>query len=149
MAHPTLIFTPGAWHSPECYSLIISKLEPLGYKCIALPLLAVEQKPAVTDLQPDTDALRKRVLEEIDAGNDVVMVVHSWSGIIANGALVGLGKAEREKEGKKGGVLRIAYICSFAPEENVSLVTAFGGITPEWYDVKVCLFRKLGSVIAA
>jgi hypothetical protein len=77
MARPTLIFTPGAWHTLEIFGPVISKLEPLGYKCVALPLLAVEQKPAVKDLQPDIEAVQKAVLGEINAGNDVVMVVHS------------------------------------------------------------------------
>jgi hypothetical protein len=44
---------------------------------------------------------------------------------------VGLGKAEREKEGKKGGVVKIAYMSAFIPEENVSLMAAFGGVVPE------------------
>lgn len=135
---PVIIFTPGAWHTPEFFSEVFSKLEPLGYKCIGQSLLAVGHEPAVKDLQPDIDAIHKLVSDETDAGNDVVMVAHSWSGIIVSGALDGLGKAERQKEGKKGGVIRIAYISAFVPAEGVSLITAFGGTPPEWYDVKVC-----------
>jgi hypothetical protein len=63
--------------------------------------------------------------------------------------VVGLGTAERDKEGKKRGVLGIAYISAFVPEENVSLMTAFGGVAPEWYDVKVHLLPKTSSMIAA
>ena len=134
---PVLIFTPGAWHTPEFFSEIILKLEPLGYKCIGYPLLAVGHEPAVKDLQPDSEAIHKLVSDQADAGNDVVIVAHSWSGIIVSGALDGLGKAEREKAGKKGGVLRIAYIASFVPAEGVSLITAFGGTPPDWYVVEV------------
>jgi hypothetical protein len=54
------------------------------------------------------------------------------------GALVGLSKTEREKEGKKGGVVKLGYLCAFIPPEGVSLVVALGGQDdPEW-DVKVC-----------
>lgn len=54
-------------------------------------------------------------------------VAHSWSGIIVSGALDGLSKGQREKEGKKGGVVKLAFLCSFVPGENVSLIDAIGG----------------------
>jgi hypothetical protein len=142
-AKPVLIFTPGAWHTPEFFSEVFSKLKPLGYRCIGYPLLAVGHEPAVKDLRPDIDAIHKLVSDEADAGNDIVLVSHSWSGIVVSGALDGLGKAERQKEGKEGGVVRIAYIASFVPAEGISLITAFGGTPPEWYIVKVCLVSLL------
>jgi pimeloyl-ACP methyl ester carboxylesterase len=137
MSKPVLIFIPGAWHGPEGFDTIISKLTPLGYKCIALPLQAVVKQPAVKDLQPDIDALRQVVMKESDAGNDIVVVGHSWGGIVVTGALDGLGKVQREKEGKSGGVVKIVYLCAFAPPENVSLIDAQGGQIPDFYDVKV------------
>ncbi|KAI9743528.1 MAG: hypothetical protein M1818_002842 [Claussenomyces sp. TS43310] len=136
MSKPVLIFTPGAWHSPEVFGIVISKLTALGYRCIALPLLAVGQKPAVRDLQPDIAAVREAVLRESDAGNDVMMVAHSWSGIVVADALEGLSKAEREKNGGKGGVVKLAFMCAFVPSEHVSLIDAFGGQIPEFYDIK-------------
>ena len=134
-AKPVLIFTPGAWHTPEFFSEVFSKLEPLGYKCIGSPLLAAGHEPAVKDLQPDIDAVHKLVEEESDAGNDVVMIAHSWSGIIVSGALDRLSKAEREKADLQGGVVRIAYMSAFVAPEGVSLITAFGEMLPEWYIV--------------
>ncbi|RDW56489.1 hypothetical protein BP5796_13130 [Coleophoma crateriformis] len=135
-AKPVLIFTPGAWHTPEIFSEVFSELEPLGFKCIGYSLLAVGHEPAVKDLQPDIDAIRQLVSDEADTGKDIVVVAHSWSGIVVSGALEGLGKVSRETEGKKGGVVRIAYISAFVPDEGVSLIQAFGGSPPEWYDVK-------------
>ena len=136
---PVLIFTPGAWHTVEFFSEAFSKLEPLGYRCVGHSLLAVGHEPAVKDLQPDIDATHKLVSDEADAGNDVVMVPHSWSGIVVSASLDGLGKVERQKEGKKGGVIRIAYMSAFIPPEGVSLIDALGGVIPEWYNVKVSL----------
>jgi len=137
MSKPSLIFLPGAWHSPEIYDTIIAKLNAYGYKSTALPLQAVIQKPAVNDLQPDIDALRTAVLKEADAGNDVMVVGHSWGGLIVCGGLEELSKTERSKEGKKGGVVKLAFLAAFVPPENVSLIQAFGGNPPPWYDVKV------------
>ncbi|KAH8816047.1 hypothetical protein F5884DRAFT_774707 [Xylogone sp. PMI_703] len=126
---PTLIFLPGAWHSPKVYDTIIEKLTKLGYKSRTLPLQAVEQQEAVKDLQPDIDALREAILSELDgAESDVVVCSHSWSGIITQGALDGLDKASRAKEGKKTSVVKIAFFCAFVPLEGVSLLDAFGGV---------------------
>src|SRR6266487_6741011 len=115
MAKPVLILTPGAWLSPQIFNLLISKLTALEYCCLALPLQAVIQNPVVEDLQPYIDAVRSAMLKEFDSGNEIMMVAHSWSGIIVSGALVGLSKVEREKEGKSGGVVKLAFIYSFIP----------------------------------
>jgi len=137
MTKPTFIFTPGAWHSPDVFSTVTSKLESHGYKCIGHPLIAVGHEPAVQSLKPDMAAIHGAVFAEVhEKGNDVIMVPHSWSGIVASAALDGLGKEEREKDGEKGGVVRLAYICAFVPMEGVSLIQAFGGEAPPWYDVK-------------
>jgi hypothetical protein len=137
MTKPTLIFTPGAWHSPEVFETVISKLEAVGYKCIALSLIATGHEPAVTSLQPDIAAIHGAVFKEIhENGNDIMMVPHSWSGTVVGGALDGLSKAERERKGEKGGVVKLAYISAFVPPEGVGLIDAYGP-PPDWHDVKV------------
>jgi surfactin synthase thioesterase subunit len=137
MSKPSLIFLPGAWHSPEVFDTLISKLSAHGYTFKALPLQAVIQNPAVKDLQPDINALRSAVLKEADAGNDVMVIGHSWGSIIVCGGLEGLSKEGRMKQGMEGGVVKLAFLTGFVPPENVSLIQAFGGSPPEWYDVKV------------
>lgn len=137
MSKPTFIFLPGAWHSPEVFDTVISKLATEGYRCIALPLQAVVQRPAVKDLLPDFDALRTAVLQEADAGIEIMVVGHSWSGVIISGGLEGLSVEERKNDGKEGGVIKLALLSAFVPPENVSLIQAFGGQPPDWYDVKV------------
>lgn len=132
MPKPTLIVVPGAWHSPEVFAGVSTKLSSFGYKCIPVPLLAAGHEPAVADLTPDTANVHRVVLEEIEQGHDVVVVGHSWGGMIIGGALDGLSKAEREKEGKKGGVVKLAYLCAFVPPEGVSLSVARGGNDPNW-----------------
>lgn len=45
-------------------------------------------------------------------------------------AAEGLGKDQRQKDGKKGGIIRLVYICAFAAPEGVSLFQATGGPDP-------------------
>ncbi|RDW73674.1 hypothetical protein BP5796_07116 [Coleophoma crateriformis] len=135
MSKPTLIFVPGAYHSPDCYDAVIAGLTPLGYKSIKYTLLAAPASPStsvpVPDLQPDIAALRSEVESELDAtANDVVVVAHSWSGIVASAALKDLGKTEREKHGKANGVRSLAFISAFVPLPGVSLFDSIGGVKP-------------------
>ena len=59
--------------------------------------------------------IRKVVQECADSGEDVVMIAHSNGGFSACNALEGLCKADREIEGKHGGVVCIAMIAAFIP----------------------------------
>jgi len=138
MSKPTLIFVPGAWHPTQIFNGIIAKLSSHGYNCIAIPSLAAGHEPAVPDLQPDIDNVHQIVRNEADQGHDVMVVSHSWGGIVGSASLDGLSKTERDKDGKRGGVVKLAYMCAFVPPEGVNLTTARGAADSEW-DIKVCL----------
>jgi len=79
MSRPVMIFTHGAWHSPEYFDLVISILEPLGYKCVTVSMPSVGRVPPVTSLQEDIEVVRNAVLKELDGGHDVIVNVHSVS----------------------------------------------------------------------
>lgn len=85
------------------------------------------------DLQPDIAAIRDLVERECNAGHDVVVVSHSWSGLPVNSALDGLSKNEREQSGQKGGVVQLVFLSAFIPDVGESLIGAFGGVPPDWY----------------
>ncbi|KAJ5280843.1 alpha/beta-hydrolase [Penicillium angulare] len=131
MSNPTIIFCPGAWYPPTAFDTIISKLPK--YTCHTCAFPSIQKASETKSLDPDISALRSLVENETDAGRDVLVVSHSWSGLPVSSALDGLSKIEREKEGKKGGVLRIAFISAFLPTLGQSLIGAFGGTPPDWY----------------
>lgn len=85
MAHPTIVFCHGAWHNVRFFDKVIGILEPLGYRCITVPLPSSSGRvPPTTSLDEDIAAIRNAVLKELDAGRDVVMNAHSWGGIPSN-----------------------------------------------------------------
>jgi hypothetical protein len=135
MSKPTLVFAPGAWYPATAFNPIIDKLTqgPDGYTCHTVAFPSVQQATTVRDLQPDIAAVRALVEPELDAGRDVVVISHSWSGLPVNSALDGLGKADREKDGKTGGVVKLVFISAFIPDVGESLIGAFGGTPPDWY----------------
>ena len=133
---PTIVFVPGAWHSPEFFGAVISILEPLGYQCVTVSMPGVGRIPPVDNLDEDIAAVRTTVIKELDAGHDVIIHAHSWAGIPVNSALDGLSKEEREKDGRKGAVVKLTFASSIVVPENVSLLDAIGGKVPDIWEIQ-------------
>ncbi|KAJ5294218.1 hypothetical protein PENANT_c028G08897 [Penicillium antarcticum] len=133
MPRPTLIFAPGAWYPSTAFDPIFPKLS--DYKCRSIAFPSITKATEIKDLEPDTQAVRSTVQEEVDAGQDVIVIAHSWAGLPVNSALDGLSKLEREAEGLKGGVVKLVFIAAFLPQIGEGLIGAFGGTPPPWYVV--------------
>ncbi|KAL3495376.1 alpha/beta-hydrolase [Aspergillus germanicus] len=125
---PTLIFAPGAWYPTTAFTPLIALLEFHGYTCHTVAFPSVQQATIVTDLSADIAAVRALVEPEVQKGNEVVIVVHSWAGLPVNSALEGLAKGA-----SGGGVVKLIFISAFIPELGQSLVSAFGGEPAPWY----------------
>jgi pimeloyl-ACP methyl ester carboxylesterase len=140
---PTIVFVHGAWHSPEWFDATISVLEPLGYKCVTVAMPAVGRQTPVTSLDEDIEAVRTTVITELDAGRDVIIHAHSWAGLPVNSALDGLSKAERERDGKNGAVMKLTFVSSFILPENTSLLDSIGGVAPDHW-----VFRDVSKILS-
>ncbi|KAH6637191.1 Alpha/beta hydrolase family-domain-containing protein [Chaetomium tenue] len=87
---PTLVFIPGAWHQPNCYDKIIKLLEEQHHlKCVAITLPSTTGDPNIT-FKDDYDAARNAITHETTAGRDVVVLAHSYGGLVGNSAIKGL-----------------------------------------------------------
>ena len=124
---PTIVLVCGAWHVPEHYQHLTSRLEKAGYTVHAIQLAATADEPTDVDASPSVAVLRTTIEQCADRGEDVMLVVHSAGGVAAGDGTKGLIKTDREKAGKKGGVGRMCYICAFAPAEGQSLYGATNG----------------------
>lgn len=121
---PTIIFVPGAWHSPEVFSTVRTSLETHGYRTLGITLPSVGAEPPLKTWGPDVDAIRSAIQKAVDeeGGRDVVLAVHSYGGLPASEACKGFGKADREKSGRKGGVVRLVYICAALVDVGACMV---------------------------
>lgn len=126
MPKPVFILCPGAWHPAEAYGKIIPHLEARGYRTILHDWPSIQQAP-VKSFDEDIQSIRATTLKEADAGNDVVVVAHSWSGSPVNSSVVDLSKVVRAKHGLPGGVIKLVFLCAFVVPEGVSLLDALGG----------------------
>ena len=139
MTHPKphIVFLHGAWHSPVHFTKITSLLQDQLYVVHARQQPGVGVPPSWTppkDLTQDVEAARSIVDYAIGDGNDVVVICHSWGGKIAGSSLVGYGKEEREKEGRKGGVVKVGYMCAMMVDDKENMPQPS---TPSWYELDV------------
>lgn len=136
---PRIVFLHGAWHSPIYFAKITTLLQDEFYVVHAQQLPSVGVPPAwtpPTDLTQDVAAARSLVDFAIADGNDVIVVCHSWGGVIAGSALVGYSKKVRQEKGLKGGVVKAGYMCAFMLDKGQGLEDG-AKEHPPFYDIEV------------
>ncbi|KAF7360669.1 hypothetical protein MVEN_00798600 [Mycena venus] len=113
---PTIIVIPGSFSLLYAYDPIVSGLEAYGYAVHGVELETVGRR---ADLPTAP-------------GKDVVLVAHSYGGLVACEAAKGLAKSVREKEGKEGGIVRIVFVTSVVPRAGQSLSDVTGQVPVDY-----------------
>ncbi|KAJ6013218.1 hypothetical protein N7540_007809 [Penicillium herquei] len=131
----TVIFIPGAWHNPECFDAVIQGLETDGYSTDVVHLPSVDPAIPHSDFSEDVCQIRKQIELAADAGQRVVVVVHSYGGVPGCEAIRGLDWEARQLKGQPGGVVHLFFCCSFIVPEGKSLISSFGGNDLPWFDI--------------
>lgn len=89
---PTLVFVPGSWHRPTCYNKITKLLqEKYKLRCISVTLRSTSGDATAT-FKDDLDAVREQLSSETRAGRDVVVIAHSYGGMVGNSAIKGFAR---------------------------------------------------------
>ncbi|KAI1114334.1 Alpha/beta hydrolase fold-1 [Nemania sp. NC0429] len=119
MPGPTFVLLHGAWHSPKCWQRLITELEKAGCTTIAPSLPSCGSIPPTADWEGDIQVIRETISKLLDQGHqDIVVVMHSFSGMTGGTALHELDKDARLRAGLQGGVVRLIYICAFIVPES-------------------------------
>ncbi|OHE95487.1 hypothetical protein CORC01_09220 [Colletotrichum orchidophilum] len=129
---PTVVFTPGAWHGPQSFDLVRAGLTLKGYESEAITLPSVGAEPATVGLEKDAAVLRSTIETLADAGKEVVVVVHSYGGMVGGNAIEGLGYKQRAANNEKGGVIMLVYLAAFAAPNATSLLDMLNGEYLPW-----------------
>lgn len=124
---PTIVLIPGAWHSADCYDILLPHLQRAGYETLPLTLPSVGADPAIQSLDSDVQLIRENITRLISDGKDVVLVMHSYGGIPGSSAVQGLAKTDRKAEGLPGGVAALVYICAWMVAEGKTAREYGGG----------------------
>lgn len=122
---PTVVLVPGAWHSPVHYADILGLFEEAGHPTLCLKLPSVDpSNPDDQTVAADVDFIRQQMLLPlIDAGKDILLVMHSYGGCPGGAAATGLSKSEKSS----GGIVGLIFIAGFLAREGDSLLSALGG----------------------
>nr|POF15620.1 hypothetical protein CFP56_48814 [Quercus suber] len=124
MAKPTIVFVPGAWHGPEIYDATMANLSSHGYLSVGLPLPSVGAHPPHTSFDGDVGAIRDCLTRLVEIEEKEV----------SSGFQAPVGLAKSQRAGRKGGVVRLVFIMSFAMPEGFQ-PTAYGVPYPDWMRV--------------
>ena len=105
---PTILFVPGYWEGPIVFAEVSSRLEWKGFKTAfaALPSTGTTS-PGNPSMHDDIVAIRGKVMELIEAGEEIVMVLHSAGGFLGSNAIEGL---STRSLGPKRGVEQIVFL---------------------------------------
>lgn len=68
----------------------------------------------------------------INAGREVVLIMHSYSGGPGAEAAKGLSLAERRAAGQPSGIIGLIFIAAFVAEEGQTLLSSGGGKFAPW-----------------
>lgn len=131
---PVIAIAPAAWHSPIHYALYVEKLHIAGYRTVSERLPSCDSpNPMAQSVSGDAAFIVQNLLmPSINAGKEVVLVTHSYSGGPGAVAAKGLSVVERRAAGKTGGIIGLIYICAFVAEEGQSLLSSSGGQYAPW-----------------
>jgi pimeloyl-ACP methyl ester carboxylesterase len=121
---PFLVILPGGSQNPTHYGYLAHLLQLAGYPTYSALLPSVGASGKVTT-QDDMAYIRDRMILPIleNEEHDVILVMHSYSGVPGSAAALGLGKKERAAQGKKTGVIGQIFFDIF---------TASGGSFPPY-----------------
>ncbi|KAI1762507.1 alpha/beta-hydrolase [Hypoxylon sp. FL1150] len=140
MPTPSILFIPGSFAPAEFYDNIVNAVTAKGHEMKALhyPSIGLKtgpQREGPPTMYDDAAFIANEISRLSDDGKEVMLVAHSYGGIPATESLRGLTKDERQKQGKPGGVVRVAYMTVLLPAVGSSAADMLGN-TPDENRVK-------------
>jgi len=120
---PHIVIVPGAWQTPCMFETFVTHLGAHGYSTTVVKLPSVDPPQPLTSIDEDILAVQQTLLPLIEAGKDVVLVMHSYGSIPGSEAVKGLAKADQEKD-EDGGVISLVYMAGFLLRKGQTLLDA-------------------------
>ncbi|KAJ5692540.1 alpha/beta-hydrolase [Penicillium macrosclerotiorum] len=123
---PTVLLIPGAWIPGSSFEPVADILRLHGYPAETMTLLSAGG-PVSTTVADDAENIREKHLKNLVAqGKEVVVVMHSYSGIPGTESIKGLARKDLAAQGKKGGVIALVYATAFLVEKGTTVQTIIG-----------------------
>ncbi|KAI1110096.1 Alpha/beta hydrolase fold-1 [Nemania sp. NC0429] len=124
MSKPYFIIVPGSFAPASLYDEFVELARANGIDIKAMNLKTVRVGKAsdapAPSMYDDAAAIAREVEALADEGREVILIPHSYGGVPATESAKGLSIQERQKQGKKGGLKRIAYKTVVLPSPGQS-----------------------------
>ncbi|KAF9892857.1 hypothetical protein FE257_000446 [Aspergillus nanangensis] len=133
---PTFVIALGAWLLPPTYDLLRGELTARGFPSEAPAHPSIGAEPPTKTLDDDVASLRALLNRLVtDEGKEVIVVAHSYGGVVGSCAVEGLARADREANGQKGGVVKMVYMSAFVLDQGGDYVYVDGAEQIAFHDV--------------
>lgn len=130
---PTILLIPGAFGTPDGYEKLVPYIEQAGLSTHPGPYPSCDpEDPSNATSEKDINSLRDYVLLPLldREQNDVVIIAHSYGGVVGGAAAKGLDRLTRNAQGKTTAVVGLIYVAGNITLEGESLLEAVGGEYP-------------------
>jgi hypothetical protein len=135
--NPVFVFVPGAWHVADTFDVVRDLMHKRGFVTKAISTPSVGACTPDKGLRADIEHTHAVLKEMVEAGRQIVVVNHSYGGIVGAGAVEGLGYAQRCKAGLPGGVIMVVWLAAFVTPKGKTVMDMLGGNLLPWMIVKV------------
>jgi len=124
---PTVVIAHGAWQTVVTFAAFAEQLESLGHTTEVVPFPSIDGNDTpVPGLREDAEAVANVLARHADQGKEIVLLCHSYGGVVGSCAVEGLDLASRKKAGKVGGVIMTIYLSAFMLPKGKSLLEMLG-----------------------
>ncbi|KAI3342586.1 Alpha/Beta hydrolase protein [Ustulina deusta] len=126
---PLIVLVPGAFGTPAGFDKMIPHLNGLQTHPGAYPSCNPPD-PMNANCSDDVSALRRTLLSLLDQQRDLVVLAHSYGGVVAGGATKDLDKESRKAQGHTSAVVGLFYVVGNITLDGECLIEAVGGTYP-------------------
>ncbi|KAJ4264412.1 hypothetical protein NW762_005611 [Fusarium torreyae] len=135
---PSLIFVPGAWHTPEYWGKVMSAIEAQHYKCIPVTLPTTQSTSTSVNFSTDVKTVHDAILAQTIQGVDVVVIAHSYGGGVGASAIKGLTRKHTNDSSttdtNTGHVIGLCLVGTGFVASGMSFMEALGGKPPPFWE---------------
>lgn len=140
---PVFVLVPGAWHGPETWSKVSFILKEQGFNSISisLPTTDGDNTKAFGD---DVKATQDAIQAETSQGRNVILVVHSYGGVVGQSAIKGFAPPkEIRASANTGHVIGLVVIASGFNQPGMAFLDGTGGKPPPTWSIEPFGFAEL------
>ncbi|EXJ83587.1 hypothetical protein A1O1_07210 [Capronia coronata CBS 617.96] len=137
MSKPSIILVTGSFSTPEYYADVVNAVAAQGFEIKAIHMPSVGpssgkgREGVLPTMYDDASFIAQEVGKLADQGKHVVLVAHSYGGVPATQSVKGLPATERQKQGKSGGLVRLAYMSCLVPAVGATAASVLGQAPPD------------------